>query len=101
MTADQDEAHADVSKASCGAGEMWSLAHVHFLLQARANGEGPVHGDDAHAAVTRMVWACEHARRTCVVFNVGWLQVGLIDKCSNKDAHKSENKTPTPSNVAF
>ena len=76
---------------------MWRhLAHVHSLLQARATGEGPVHGDDAHAAVTRMVWACEHGRRTCVVCNVGWLQAWLIDRCSNKDARKSESKTPTP-----
>ena len=53
-------------------------------------------GDDAHAAVTRMVRACEHGRRTCVECNVGWLQAWLIDRCSNKDARKSESKDPDP-----
>ena len=50
------------------------------------------HGDDAHAAVTRTVLACEDGPRTGVVCNVGW----LIDRCSNNDACKSESKTPTP-----
>ena len=54
------------------------------------------HVDDAHAAVTRIVWACEHVPRTGVVCNVGWLRAWLIDRCSNKDARKSESKTPTP-----
>ena len=55
-----------------------------------------LHCDDAHAAVTRIVWACEHGPRTGVVCNVGWLRAWLIDRCSKKDARKSESKTPTP-----
>ena len=51
--------------------------------------------DDAHAAVTRIVWACEHGLRAGVVCNAGWLRAWLIDWCSNKDARKSERKTPT------
>ena len=54
-----------------------------------------MHGDDAHAAGTRMVWACEHGLRTGVVCNAGWLRAWLVDRCSNKDARKSERKTPT------
>ena len=63
------------------------------LLQARANGDSLVPGDDAHAVETRLVWACEHGLRTGVVSNVGGLRAWLTNRCSNNDAGKSESKT--------
>ena len=53
-------------------------------------------GYDTHAVVARLKWAWEHGLRTGVVHSVvGWIALP-IDMCSNKDAGKSDRKTPTP-----
>ena len=53
-------------------------------------------GDDTHAVVTRPKWAREHGGTHGVVPNVGGLRAWPIDRCSNKDAGRSECETLTP-----
>ena len=77
---------------------MWRRPRqTHVLLHVRAHGDSPVslamthlrrlHGQQGHEST-------EYTQS--VVPNVGGLRAWPIETCSNKDAGKSESKTPTP-----
>ena len=51
--------------------------------------------DGTHAVEARPKWACEHGLRTGVVSDVGGWKAWPVDRCSIKDAGKSESKTFT------
>ena len=78
---------------------MWRRQrNTHVLLHVRACGDSPV-----SLAMTRMRWVHGqggHESTDSTTFSVvpcvGGLRAWPIDKCSDKDAGRSERETPTP-----
>ena len=87
-----------VLKQSERSAQMWRRPrNVHVLLHVRAYGDSPV-----SLAMTHMRWLHGQSGHESTGFTqsgslgVGGLRAWPMDRCSNRDAGKSESKTPTP-----